>query len=311
MKIKNVLSLFDGMSCGQIALNRAGIEYENYFASEIDKYAIKITQHNYPNTIQLGSVTELVNVNWNENKIDLLIGGSPCQNFSFAGKQKGMSTKDNVEILSLEHYLELKNKGFEFEGQSFLFWEYVRVLKETQEANPNVFFLLENVRMSKKWKNLISSIIGVEPIDINSNLVSAQNRPRLYWTNIPNVLKPIDKKISFQSFKEELPFRDLGSWVYKKWGDKIKLDTLKTINTNKLNCLTTSRTHSMMYYLNENKDMYRNLSVNEARKAQTIPDWYSFDNIPNGKIFHALGNGWTVDVIAHIFSFLKQTPNGN
>jgi site-specific DNA-cytosine methylase len=110
----NVLSLFDGMSCGRIALERAGIKVNNYFASEIDKYAIKVTQHNYPNTIQLGDVTQVKGEDF--PKIDLLIGGSPCQSFSFAGKQNGMSTKESIEILSLEHYLELKKNGFEFEG---------------------------------------------------------------------------------------------------------------------------------------------------------------------------------------------------
>ena len=119
----NVLSLFDGISCGQQALERAGIKVKNYYASEIDKYAIQVTQHNYSNTIQLGNV---VNIEADKlPKIDLLIGGSPCQNFSFAGKMKGMSTTCNIEILTLEHYLVLKKQGYEFEGQSYLFWEFV------------------------------------------------------------------------------------------------------------------------------------------------------------------------------------------
>ena len=174
----NVLSLFDGMSCGQIALNRLGIEYENYFASEIDKYAMQVTMANYPNTKQLGSV---VNVDgYSLPKIDLLIGGSPCQSFSFAGKRKGMSTKDEQEILTLEHYLQLKSDDYEFEGQSYLFWEYMRLLNETKPR----YFLLENVAMSDKWEKILSRAIGVNPVKINSNLVSAQNRERLYWTNI-------------------------------------------------------------------------------------------------------------------------------
>ena len=125
----NVLSLFDGASCGHQALDRIGMKADNYYASEIDKYAIQVTMANYPNTIQLGSVVD-VDVSKLE-KIDLLIGGSPCQSFSFAGKRKGMSTKDSVEILTLEHYLELKSQNFEFEGQSYLFWEYMRVLTES------------------------------------------------------------------------------------------------------------------------------------------------------------------------------------
>jgi DNA-cytosine methyltransferase len=174
----NVLSLFDGMSCGQQALERAGIEVDNYFASEIDKYAIQVTMANYPNTKQLGSV---VNVNgFDLPKIDLLIGGSPCQSFSFAGKRKGMSTKCETEILTLEHYLELKADGYEFEGQSYLFWEFMRLLNECKPK----YFLLENVEMGEKWEKVLSKAIGVNGIHINSALLSAQNRKRIYWTNI-------------------------------------------------------------------------------------------------------------------------------
>jgi DNA (cytosine-5)-methyltransferase 3A len=178
----NVLSLFDGMSCGQQALQRAGIKVDQYFASEIDKYAIQVTMANFPNTNQLGSV---VNVDgYSLPKIDILIGGSPCQSFSFAGKRKGMATKDEQEILTLDHYLELKAEGFEFEGQSYLFWEYMRLLNETKPT----YFLLENVMMGEKWEKVLSKAIGVKPIMINSALLSAQNRQRLYWTNIG--LKP-------------------------------------------------------------------------------------------------------------------------
>jgi DNA (cytosine-5)-methyltransferase 3A len=174
----NVLSLFDGMSCGQQALERSGIVVDNYFASEIDKHAIQVTMANYPNTKQLGSV---VNVDgYSLPKIDLLIGGSPCQSFSFAGKRKGMATKCEIEILTLEHYLELKAEGYEFEGQSYLFWEFMRLLNECKPT----YFLLENVEMGEKWEKVLSKAIGVNGIHINSALVSAQNRKRIYWTNI-------------------------------------------------------------------------------------------------------------------------------
>lgn len=205
----NVLSLFDGMSCGQQALERAGIKVDKYFASEIDKYAMQVTMANYPNTIQLGSV---VNVDGKSlPKIDILIGGSPCQSFSFAGKRKGMSTKDEQEILTLEHYLELKAEGFEFEGQSYLFWEYMRLLNEVKPK----YFLLENVMMGEKWEKILSKAIGVKPIFINSSLVSAQNRQRLYWTNIglepqglfgdlESIIElPKDKKIFLKDIIEE------------------------------------------------------------------------------------------------------------
>lgn len=174
----NVLSLFDGMSCGHLALDRMGVKIDNYYASEIDKYAIQITMANYPNTIQLGSVVNIDGTSL--PKIDLLIGGSPCQSFSFAGRRKGMSTKDEQEILTLEHYLQLKEEGYEFEGQSYLFWEYMRILNEVKPT----YFLLENVMMGEKWERVLSKAIGYNPIEINSALVSAQNRRRLYWTNI-------------------------------------------------------------------------------------------------------------------------------
>jgi DNA (cytosine-5)-methyltransferase 3A len=173
-----VLSLFDGMSCGQQSLERISVNVLEYYASEIDKHAIAVTMHNYPNTKQLGSVTEVDG--YKLPKIDLLIGGSPCQSFSFAGKRKGMSTKCENEILTLEHYLELKAEGYEFEGQSYLFWEYMRLLNEVKPK----YFLLENVMMGEKWEKILSKAIGVKPIQINSALVSAQNRNRLYWTNI-------------------------------------------------------------------------------------------------------------------------------
>ena len=155
----NVLSLFDGMSCGQIALREAGVKIDKYFASEIDKNAIAQTQLNFPDTIQLGDVTKVKGDDL--PKIDLLIGGSPCQGFSFAGKQ--LNFKD---------------------PRSVLFFEYVRILREVKAINPNVKFLLENVRMRKEYEAVISDELGLYPVEINSSLVSAQNRVRLYWSNI-------------------------------------------------------------------------------------------------------------------------------
>ena len=177
-----VLSLVDGLSCGQIALRDMGIIPEVYYASEIDKFAIAQTQLNFPETIQLGSVTELDATKLGH--IDLLIGGSPCQSFSFAGKRVGMATTDKEEIYTLERYLELKRGGFQFEGQSYLFWEYMRILNEVRQTNPDVLFMLENVEMGKKWEKVLSDAIGIQGVHINSALVSAQTRKRIYWTNI-------------------------------------------------------------------------------------------------------------------------------
>ena len=180
-----VLSLFDGMSCGQIALNRLGIKINNYYASEIDKYAIEITQKNYPNTIQVGDVCKLKGVDF--PKIDLLMGGSPCQGFSFAGKQLAFD-----------------------DPRSALFFEFIRLLKEIKPK----YFLLENVKMKKEYLQVISEQVsacypeipfGIEPIFINSSLVSAQSRQRYYWTNIPNITQPKERGIVLRDILEGNP----------------------------------------------------------------------------------------------------------
>ena len=169
----NVLSLFDGLSCGNIALEKAGIKVNNYYASEIDKWAIQIANKNYPNIIQLGDVTKFDETQL--PKIDLLIGGSPCQGFSFAGKQLNFD-----------------------DPRSKLFFVYVYMLKQLKPK----YFLLENVRMSKQSQDVISEHLGVQPIKINSGLVSAQNRVRLYWTNIPNVTQPEDQGLKLKDVLE-------------------------------------------------------------------------------------------------------------
>ena len=167
----NVVSLFDGMSCGMLALKSAGVKVANYYAAEIDKHAMAVAKHNWQDAItHVGDVT--LWDDWHKNefpKIDLLIGGSPCQSFSMAGKRQGMATK-NEEVITLDRYLELKAQGIEFEGQSYLFWEYVRILKHLHTQNPNMFFMLENVKMSKKWEDVISDTLGVAPVLINSAL---------------------------------------------------------------------------------------------------------------------------------------------
>lgn len=198
----NVLSLFDGMSCGRITLSELGIPVEKYYASEVDKFAIKATMQNFPDTIQLGDVRELEVSRL--DKIDLIIGGSPCTNLSMSGKRKGLSTKEGMEVLDLKTYLELKENGFEFEGQSYLFWEYIRIYHELIERGDNPKFFLENVEMGKKWESVFNETIGRKGIHINSALVSAQNRRRIYWTDIyDDIPQPEDRGILLRDILEE------------------------------------------------------------------------------------------------------------
>ena len=330
-----VLSLFDGISCGQLALNRAGIKINKYYASEIDKNAIKVTMHNFPDTIQLGNVMEL------DVKtlppIDLFIGGSPCQSFSASGKRNGMTTKDKIVLDSLEKYLKLKEEGVEFEGQSFLFWEYVRLLKEVKPK----YFLLENVKMAKKWEKIITETLGVEPIEINSSLVSAQNRVRLYWTNIPNIEQPIDKGIKLKDILEDVSFEypaairgrniDLNKATiigrrlnhdghredYNKKIPIVQCLEVRATNRYKSNCLTTVSKDNVLTPLDigrypdvfNRKLPFRYYTRLECERLQTLPDGYT-NCISELAARKAIGNGWTVDVIAHIFKYLKHEIDG-
>ena len=286
----NVLSLFDGMSCGQIALSKLGLKYDNYFASEIDKYAIQITQKNFPYTQQLGCVTT---INTKElPPINLLMGGSPCQDLSRA-KSDGEGLKGN---------------------RSGLFWEYVRVLNETQPD----YFLLENVVMNKEDEQLITNELGVNPIEINSNLVSAQNRRRLYWTNIPNVNQPKDKGILIKDILLSEPFqlfqdqRIEDTKVLTK--NYIKCDISQKgyysqqdrayFKDGKMCCVPKSQVKSKVNVV-ESEGVYRRLSPIEVERLQTVPDNYT-EGVSDTQRYNMIGNGWTVDVIAHIFKNLKE-----
>lgn len=273
----NVLSLFDGVSVGQLALTELGFNINKYYAAEIEAEPIQVTNNHFPNTIQLGDVLDIKGDKL--PKIDLLIGGSPCQGFSIAGKMLNFN-----------------------DPRSKLFFEFVRLLKETKPK----YFLLENVKMKKEWCDIISKELGVEPIEINSNLVSAQDRKRLYWTNIPNITKPADRGILLKDVLDDLPFRDLQPFVFNNYGDKRRLDMLRTIEEKKAFTLTTSRTHTNQYYLNEDRTMFRNLSINEYEALQTFPKDYT-DGVSMTSRFKAVGNSWTKEVIKHIFKNLLFT----
>lgn len=296
----NVLSLFDGISCGQLALSRANIPVSNYFASEIDKYAIKVTQHNFPQTNQLGDVRQLSEF----PRIDLLIGGSPCQSFTFSGKRNGMTTADNVEITSLDEYLRYKENGFEFNGQSYLFWEYVRVLKK---CSPK-YFLLENVKMERKWQKVISGALGVDSLMIDSSIVSAQNRKRLYWTNIPVNGLPDDRGITLNDII--IPENDSSYPLSKKHLDGFRRSyKWKPCDQNGKSCTLLASyykqpPHSPYITSHSSESGYRRLSPVECERLQTLPDNYTAC-VSDMQRYKTIGNGWTVDVISYIFSFIK------
>jgi len=282
----NVLSLFDGMSCGQIALNQLGFKVDNYFASEIDKDAMKIAKKNFPNIIHIGDVTKIKGSELPQ--IDLLIGGSPCQGFSFAGKQLNFN-----------------------DPRSALFFEFVRLFKET---NPK-YFLLENVRMKTEYQDVITEHLNwIEPIAINSSLVSAQNRNRLYWTNIPSVEQPKDKAIWLKDIFELNTDEKIYTEPYYKVNNK-QLSYLgyvgnspkqatKVFSTNgKSVCLTAlggGQGGKTGLYEIPNTRTCRKLTVTECEKLQTVPSGYT-EGVSNTSRYKMLGNGWTVNVIKHIF----------
>ena len=354
----NVLSLFDGISAGQVALERAGINVTNYYASEIDKYAIKVTMANYPDTIQLGDVTKWREWDIDWSSIDLLIGGSPCQGFSFAGKQLAFD-----------------------DPRSALFFVYVDILNHIKSVNPNVKFMLENVKMKKEYLAVISEQLGVEPVFINSALVSAQNRQRYYWANwefgqpedkgivLADILEcgVVDRSKAhcidanyhkggnpeqyFNKSRRQLVF---GAAYNRKDGLGKELDKAYSLNASDWRGLNRNQTQTAVVMrpaaivgrkLDENgkrndslnqkpvqclevqshdksrclstvaKDTvvsplapgryeppytYRKLTPTECERLQTFPDGYTA-RVSNTQRYKALGNSWTVDVVAHIF----------
>ena len=282
----NVLSLFDGISCGHIALDKAGIPINKYYASEIDKYAIKVTNKNYPETINLGDVTTVSGELFTE-KIDLLIGGSPCQGFSQAGKMKNFD-----------------------DPRSKLFWEYVRIL---QEVKPK-YFLLENVVMKQEWQDIISEALGVKPIMIDSSLTSAATRKRLYWTNIPGVGQPEDLGITFGDIRERdvqegsIYYTDKGlDWIRRH--EKRTGKTLRIIgNSDKMQMLEASmykKYSSQRFFGIDDTHGLRYITVTECERCMNVPDGYT-DCCSNTQRYKQLGNGWEVNTITHIFRILKN-----
>ncbi len=319
----NVLSLFDGMSCGRIALDRIDIPVANYFAAEIDKHAIKVSKSNWSDVTHIGDVTKVsyrdgwLYTEFGEyfvGKIDLLLAGSPCQGFSMAGKQLAFD-----------------------DPRSALYFEFERILQETQPRN----WLLENVRMKQEHKDLISSRLGVQPVAINSNLVSAQNRYRLYWSNL-EIEQPEDKEILLQDILESVvdeKYQISGGrleWL-KSYGEVKERDGYVAFNPSKAKCLTVrgepswnttyilqrphgtnqggvragdgkSPTLTTSSWEHNNillsRGLVRKCTPIECERLQTVPDNYT-QAASEPQRYKMLGNGWTADVICHILSPLK------
>ena len=306
-----VLSLFDGISCGRIALERAGIKSDRYYASEIDKNAIKISENNYKDIIRLGDINNIdEDVIKNIGRIDLVLGGSPCQGFSRAGK--GLNFEDS---------------------RSKLFFNFVDILSIVKKHNPNVKFLLENVQMKKEWIEVINGYMGVEAISINSKLVSAQNRPRLYWTNINfepiqdkniKLIDILNKKIDFDYVKHQGLRIDKSisansmnlisnidneirvkqstkkGYIVANNGDGVNLSF--PLSKNRRGRVISEKSSTLdtccnlcVYY----GDVIRRFTVEELEKLQTLPVGYTKGVSDRARI-KAIGNGWTVDIISHI-----------
>jgi len=331
----NVLSLFDGMSCGQIALDNLGIKVDNYFASEIDKYAIKIARKNYPDMIHVGDVTQVKSEHFGsdgfDTKIDLIMGGSPCQGFSRAGK----------------------NLNFD-DPRSKLFFEFVRLVRELKPK----YFLLENVKMTKEHRDTISDVLGVDAIYIDSALVSAQTRKRYYWTNIPYIFEPINQHITLKdiiqtegelegSIVDERMVTNKGKaycltarYDGAVWWNSIERSQRTMIRvddkvcfpeatkkgyaavgigegldlsyptsttrrgralTDKAHCLTTISPNQGII---TERYTWRKLTPVECERLQTVPDNYT-EGVSNSQRYKMLGNGWTVKVIEHILKNME------
>ena len=297
----NVLSLFDGISCGQVALNRAGIKVNNYFASEIDKHAIKVTQSNYPNTKQIGDVTKVKGADFPQ--IDLLIGGSPCQGFSFSGKQLNFD-----------------------DPRSKLFFEFVRLIEEVKPK----YWLLENVVMKQEYQDVISQHLGVEPVKLNSALTSAQNRVRLYWANF-DITEPTDQGIKLEDILEDTemigPSAIRGRRLNKAtilgrrldergkrqdYGKNVPITQcleVRASNRDKSNCLTTVAKDTVLTTMEVGRHPdafnlklpFRNYTKIERCRLMNLPDNYC-DEISDNQTVKATGNGWEVGMITHIFN---------
>lgn len=319
----NVLSLFDGISCGRVALDRAGFQVGNYFASEVDKKPILISQSNYPDIIQLGDVTKIdLSLIKSLPKIDLVLAGSPCQGFSRAGK------------------------GLNFEDpRSKLFFNFVEILSAIREYNnPHVNFLLENVKMKNEYRDIITDFVKQEPIEINSKLVAAQNRPRIYWTDIPHVQQPKDRGIKLADILEDVELEDYKQKGVIKICNSFSPASQDLVMVNRREVRIKQAVHAGYIVAHEgdglnlsfpgsrsrrgrviaqksstldcacnigvlHNNQIRRFTISELEKLQTLPVGYT-EGVSDSARKKALGNGWTVDVIAHLLQGLQTKKEG-
>jgi DNA-cytosine methyltransferase len=325
---KNILSLFDGISCGRVALNRSDISVGTYYASEIDKYATTVSEKNYPDIVRLGDVTKWESWDIDFSSIDIVFAGFPCQSWSLAGQQ--LADKD---------------------PRGMLFWTTLDVISKVLEANPNAKFIMENVKMKKEFEEYITfhtreALGEVNKYIINSSLVSAQNRNRFYWTNIKEVEQPEDKGLLLKDIVEDKTvywgaakrgrYKKDGSGTYQQleFNQTERSNALTTVqkdslvlsdkaigymnrhrngkprwtyHTNKLEgkaaCLTANMFKGVPYGVLE--EYCRRLSPIECERLQTLPDGYT-EGVSNTQRFKMLGNGWTVDVVAHILKYIND-----
>jgi DNA (cytosine-5)-methyltransferase 3A len=308
-----MLSLFGGLGGGRLSAEQAGFKVTDEYVSEVNQSSVKVYSHHFPDAKQVGDIRFLRARDY--IYIDIITAGSPCQNFSMAGRRKGMVTKTNIDVITLKQYLKLKKQGFEFEGQSYLFWEFVRLVKEINELREErglgpVKFLLENVVIkNRKWEEVINNALGVKPIMIDSAKVSAQSRERYYWTNIKNVTQPNDLNITVsdvipealsavhfcRKFNKETQQYERPLQFRKK---NLKFNTLTTTNGS---ISKNGRYNGNTFYMTKD-GVLKQLTILEQEIIQGLEAGYTnVAGVSMTQRIKMVGNAWSIPTVTHIF----------
>jgi site-specific DNA-cytosine methylase len=310
-----VLSLFDGIGCGRVILDQLNLEVERYFSSEINPAPMRVTSQNFSEVEHVGDVRNLKVMDYID--VNLILMGSPCQGFSIAGKRKGMTTSENLTVSSLDQYMELKNEGVEFDGQSYLFWEAVRLVQGITDMRhilglSEPLWIMENVIMDHKWKNMISNTLGIDPYQINASLLTAQNRDRYYWTNIPDVTIPEDHGVLLWDI---VPDAYSGAGVRGVMNKKTgKYEGKLSIRQDgKSNCLTltsggiskkTGKPYGCSLYQNLDGEI-KPLTIEQMEQIQGLPIGYTdVPGVSQTERIRMIGNGWSIETVKHIIQNL-------